>query len=83
MTDNEIIKALECCVASNCGDCPIFNNKEIRIVPGRCVQTLEKNALDLINRQQADKEALINGQESLQKYIAELENAKRITEVYG
>ncbi len=28
-------------------------------------------ALDLINRQQADKEALIAGQETLQKYIAE------------
>ena len=58
MTDNEIIKALECCVASNCGDCTIFNNKEIRRVPGRCVQTLEKNALDLINRQQAEIERL-------------------------
>lgn len=58
MTDNEIIKALECCTTSNCGECPIFNNKEIRKVPGRCVVTLEKNALDLINRQKAENERL-------------------------
>ncbi len=58
MTDKEIIKALECCVAPNCGDCPIFNNNEIRRVPGKCVQTLEKNSLDLINRQQAQIEKL-------------------------
>lgn len=54
MTNNEIIKALECCIAPNCGECPIFNNKEIRKVPGRCIVTLEKNALDLINRQKAE-----------------------------
>ncbi len=58
MTDNEIIKALVCCIAPKCGECPIFNNSEIRRVPGRCVVTLEKNALDLINRQKAEIERL-------------------------
>ena len=58
MEDNEIIKALECCIAPNCGECPIFNNKEIRKVPGRCIVTLEKDALDLINRQKEEIERL-------------------------
>ena len=58
MTDNEIIKALECCIAPKCGECSIFNNSEIRRVPGRCIVTLEKNALDLINRQKAEIERL-------------------------
>lgn len=54
MKDNETVKALKCCIASKCGECPIFNNSEIRRVPGRCVATLEKDALDLINRLEAE-----------------------------
>lgn len=65
MTDNEIIKALECCIAPNCAECPIFNNSEIRNVPGRCVLTLEKEALSLINRQQAEIEGLKIANEKL------------------
>ncbi len=71
MTDNEIIKALECCASScsseACKNCP-FDEK------GVCTETenaLAIYALDLINRRKAEKEALINGQETLQKYIAE------------
>ena len=46
MTDNEIIKALECCYAKGktCNDCPT-NDFE-------CTN-IEKMALDLINRQKA------------------------------
>ena len=69
MTDNEIIKALECCSKEEClkQDCPIFNTKY-------CEEPslFFREILDLINRLQAEKEALINGQETLQKYIADL-----------
>lgn len=58
MTDNEIKKALECCIAPNCADCPIFTKDDIRKDIGRCVHFLEENALDLINRQQAEIERL-------------------------
>ena len=54
MTDNEIIKALECCANAthkDCKNCPLF------VVDG-CVKTMSTNALDLINRQQAEIERL-------------------------
>ena len=54
MTDNEIVKALECC--ANCEscdfettDCPLGEEME-------CRSLLAKYALDLINRLQADVE---------------------------
>lgn len=63
MTDNEIIKALECCDVDDCDNCP--NNF------GNCINNLCEASIGLINRLQADKEALINGQKTLQKHIAE------------
>ena len=54
MTDNEIIKVLECCVSAKCicpHTCPMLKNKE-------CLTSLRKNALDLITRQQAEIERL-------------------------
>ena len=48
MTDNEIIKALECCSDSNCHECPIEG----------CTDDIFRNALDLINRQKAEIERL-------------------------
>lgn len=59
MTDNEIIKALECCIEFTtkqdgfhyCEDCHF--NDDIH-----CDETLSKNALDLINRQRAEIERL-------------------------
>lgn len=52
MTDNEIIKALECCGKSNtdehyCEDCPCRTIKY-------CASCISINALDLINRQKAE-----------------------------
>lgn len=50
MTDNEIIKALECCINDDCDNCPdTFGN---------CEHNAMRNALNLINRQQADIERL-------------------------
>ena len=68
MTDAEIIKALECCAGDEVGLCHICP------LDGECngdINILLKYALDLINRLQADKEALIAGQETLQKALAE------------
>ena len=72
MTDNEIIKALECCIQVDgdvCNVCPLYDKES------GCLEIdLRKPALDLINRQKAeienlkaDKKALINGQLTLQK----------------
>lgn len=70
MTDNDILKALECCSKPHCNNsiCPMFDNT---INTKDCITKLSTNALDLISRQKAEKEALIAGQETLQKYIAE------------
>ncbi len=56
MTDNEIIKTLDCCGkdSSYCvnGDkCPLYKNHF-------CREELKEKALDLINRQQAEIESL-------------------------
>ncbi len=52
MTDNEIIKALECCKKDDCDNCP--NDF------GNCYANLSGYSLDLINRQQAEIERLNN-----------------------
>lgn len=58
MTDNEIIKALECCISEDdetrerpCKGCPL-------LLDGSCLNSLRKYALDLINRQKAENESL-------------------------
>lgn len=54
MTDEQVIKALECCgniIVSSCKDCP-FHEK----YNANCVRELTKEALDLIKRQQAEIE---------------------------
>ena len=51
MTDNEIIKALECCICNECDVCPLPSCDG-------CVDLLLHNALSLINRQQAEIERL-------------------------
>lgn len=56
MTDNEIIKSLECCHdLSNCGDCQYG---KYRTKNGLCVDMLQRDARDLINRQKAELENL-------------------------
>ena len=55
MTDNEIIKALECCKKplseSNCKECAFYHS-------GRCSLNMLNAVLDLINRQKAEIERL-------------------------
>ena len=55
MTDNEIIKALECCVRKgNCKQmgCPMIEECKLDL------RSAEKYALSLINRQKAELETL-------------------------
>lgn len=51
MTDNEIIKALECCTTkgAKCSDCPAFK----KVDRSDCKKYF-RGAIDLINRQQAE-----------------------------
>ena len=59
MTDNEIIKALECCGNeswSSCHHCPYRENRFER----HCAFELSHDALDLINRQNAEIERLMS-----------------------
>jgi FtsZ-binding cell division protein ZapB len=53
MTDNEIVKALECCSTykGKCTDCPAF----VKVDRSNCKQVL-LGAIEIINRLQADKE---------------------------
>ena len=48
MTDNEIIKALECCSINGCKNCK-YKGK----APD-CMTVLQKDTIDLINRQKAE-----------------------------
>ena len=65
MTDNEIIKALECCYKDGCKECPLWECK------GDCFEELIKhNVLDLINRQKAEIEKFERIDHFAQKTIA-------------
>ena len=59
MTDNEIIKALECCINDEVGitQCAVCPYHEIGD-GDYCVQDLLQQSLDLINRQKAEIERL-------------------------
>ena len=70
MTDNEIIKVLECCGKEySCEKCALNTWLDKKI---DCIGAILVNALDLINRLQDEKQALINGQETLQNTIDQL-----------
>ena len=54
LTDNEIVKALECCCGDNgCFGCPYTENHSCRLLRNPI-----KDALDLINRLQAENKEL-------------------------
>lgn len=59
MTDEQIIKALECCSTDTCfsNGCPLEDESDGADI-GKCTSKLSKLALDLINRQKAEIERL-------------------------
>ena len=74
MTDEQIIKALECCgniVDSTCKECTYHETYN-----ASCVVRLMRDALDLYNRQKAEIEAL---QFSVQQLSGFISNAKSET----
>ena len=52
MNDNDIIKALECCIDFKCQECPAYDEY------GRCKGIYEEELLSLITRQRAEIESL-------------------------
>lgn len=52
MTDNEIIKALECCSKWRCGECPNADISDIGYCEYKCIT----EAVTLLNRQKAEIE---------------------------
>ena len=59
MSDEDIKKALECCISLSCEGCPLKNNHG-------CLAISDEKALDLINRQQAEIERL---QGAIQEWV--------------
>ena len=67
MTDKEIMMALKLCTSKElplCTSCPYYKQDD-------CLQVSANDAIDLIKRQQEMIEALIAGQETLQKHFAD------------
>lgn len=61
MTDEQIIKALECCATDDgddCSQCP-YGNIVYKSGSGGCVNRCRKDALDLINRKKEENEMLL------------------------
>ena len=57
MNDNDIIKALECCLfayGKKCEECPYEKHKPFLSSTQFCTYSLKKDILDLINRQKAE-----------------------------
>ena len=79
MTDKEIIKALECCIKhTECPECPMKGTRN-------CISELNKNALDLINRQQAEIERLtvelVGMRGACESYKIHYDNAQAESEI--
>ena len=69
MTDNEIVKALECCadLSSDCDNCAYRTND----YTNDCIVIMSKDALDLIKRQKAEINKLTYQVNRLKKYDEE------------
>jgi FtsZ-binding cell division protein ZapB len=69
LTDNEIKKALECCMeSSHCSKCPFVNILDIRI----CTSKMSELALDLINQLETKNSNLTSDLTSLQNDLTSL-----------
>ena len=53
MTDNEIIKALQCCIDCKCKECPCYKSIDGEM---HCTEIDEEEIVRLINRLQAENE---------------------------
>ena len=77
MTDNEIIKALECCIKNDIAQCKICAYDKFE---QGCRRKLEPDILDLINRQKAeierDKSGMMANAEVVKAVTNELKTAK-------
>ena len=69
MTEEQIIKALECCIVyEDCEGCPCAEDNSQYCLKATC-----KNALDLINRQKAELERLRAPKLLVEKTLSEKE----------
>ena len=72
MTDEQIVKALECCGNNGwCSDCPYYKSTSTRGVD--CYNDLMLDALDLIKRQQAEIKVILKLVKRQQAEIEDLE----------
>lgn len=62
LTDEEIVKALECCIDCKCKECPCYKNIDGEM---RCTEIDEEQILDLIKRQKAEIKLLTEKLEAL------------------
>ena len=75
MTDNDIIKALECDAYERCEDCPYYRESCTHIIDDEGVQS--KDILDLINRQKAEIERLETNCLSMAQTMPNMAKAER------
>lgn len=78
MTDEQIIKALECCATDDgddCSQCP-YGNIVYKSGSGGCVNRCRKDALDLINRKKEENERLLQKlqSEAIKEFAERLKN---------
>ena len=81
LTDEEIVKSLECCAVEpceDCGNCPRFTKEKL------CHKANAKQSLDLINRQKAEIERLKGFLSTFETVIAEQKEdiEKRVEVLY-
>ena len=69
MTDNEIIKALECCKTPKCSNCAVC---PMRGIGTDCLGEVISNTLDLINHQKAEIERLTAMVEAAEEHFTPL-----------
>ena len=78
MTDNEIIKALECCLSSNdlfaCWKCPAVKSNICCDGSSKISNGIVNSVLDLINRQKAEIERLKSLERNVYETVEKLKN---------
>lgn len=76
MNDNDIIKALECCVISNgCPDCLMLGERN-------CMRKKDAYSICLINRQRAEIERLKNENAKLRHEMSYMKKPDTIGDIH-